>query len=119
MITLSTPPQVKTVLGGAGSVSYDKFVLTQIVYDTSLRTINGLGKLSSSTNTDVPVLDARYKFAGPILEIDVERLNFLARVKMDAAAQAIVQEYITNAQNAIEQGMIALGALAGTQKNGI
>jgi|JI10StandDraft_1071094.scaffolds.fasta_scaffold02807_25 hypothetical protein len=119
MITLSTPPQLKTVLGGAGSTAYDKFYLSQIVYDTDRGTINGLGKMTSTTSPDAPVLDARYHISGGILEIDVERLNFLARVKMNAGALAAVAAMIAAAQSALEQGMIDLGALSGTQKAGV
>ena len=122
MITLTpNPPQVTTVLGAAGKVVYDKLVLTQIVYDTKRGTINGLLEVTAPLSLDSPAIPGRWTIGigGQVLEVDIERLNYFQRVKLDAGAQAVVASYIANAQNAIEQGMLALGALAGTQKSGI
>ena len=119
MITLSTPPQVRSVLGGASTVDYDRFVLSQIVYDPPAGTINGLVKITSSAAPTMNPIMGRFKIAGAILEIEVEQLDFYRRVSLDTNAQNAVAGYISSAQNALEAGMVSLGVVAGVQSSGV
>ena len=119
MITLTTPPQVRTVLGGASTTEYDRFVLSQIVYDPPAGTINGLVKITSSADPTMNPILGRFKIAGAILEIEVEQLGVYRRVSLDTNAQSEVAGYISSAQDTLETGMVSLGVIAGVQATGV
>lgn len=119
MITLTTPPAIKTVLGGSATVSYDRFVLSQIVHDPLAATINGLVRISSTAQPTKTPVSGRFRIAGGFLEIEVEQVGFYDRIALDAGAQAAVQGFIDSAQNALESGLITLGVVAGVQTTGV
>lgn len=119
MITLTTPPSIRTVLGGATTVDYDRFVLSQITYDPVAASINGLVRLTSTAAPTMNPIPGKFKIVGTILEIEVEQLDFYRRVSLDTNAQNAVQGYITSAQNALESGMVTLGVISGVQTTGV
>lgn len=119
MITLSTPPAVRTVLGGSTTVDYDRFVLSQITHDPVAGTINGLVRITSTAAPTMNPIMGRFRIAGSILEIEVEQLDFYRRVSLDTNAQNSVAGFIATAQNQLEAGMVSLGVIAGVQTSGV
>jgi hypothetical protein len=119
MITLSTPPAIRAVLGGATTVDYDKFVLSQIVYDPPAGTINGLVRLTSTAESSMTPILGRFTIASGFLQIEVEQLGVYRRVSLDTNAQSEVAGYIGSAQNALETGMVSLGVIAGVHSPGV
>lgn len=114
MITLTTPPAVKAVLGGAGSVTYDQFELTQIVHDTKAMTINGLGELRASASPDMAALPGRFTIKGGFVELSFEQILYNQRVKLDAGGVTAIRTFIQTAQTQLEQGLRAIGLVDGT-----
>ncbi|WP_291982012.1 hypothetical protein [Luteitalea sp.] len=118
MITLTTPPAVKSVLGGNTTVSYNKFILSQIVHDPVAQTINGLVQLTSTAEPTMNPIIGRFKLSGTILEIEVEQLDFYRRVTLTTQQRDAYRAWITTPQNEIEAGFVALGVIAGVQSAG-
>jgi hypothetical protein len=119
MITLTTPPAIKTVIGGSTTTSYDRFILSQITYDTVARTVNGLIRLTSTASPDMTPMTGRFRVAGTLLEVEVEQLDLYRRVTLTTQQREVVYGYITTAQSALEDGFVALGVVAGVQADGV
>jgi hypothetical protein len=120
MINLTTPPSVKSVLGGAGSVAYDKFVLSQIIYDTVNGSVNATIRLTSTAAPDMQPINGRMTItlATAKLEIQVDQLDFFRRITLTGPQSTFLQDQIRGAQNALETGLVNLGLIAGTQATG-
>lgn len=120
MITLTTPRSVNTVLGGSSTVSYDKFVITSINYDVVNKITNAAIVISSSTDatqTGIPGT-LRIDNGAAVLEIQVSQLDFFRRVTLTGPQNTSATALITNAQNALESGLITIGVIAGVQSAG-
>lgn len=118
MITLTTPPAVKSVLGGNTTVGYNKFILSQIVHDPVNQTINGLVRLTSTAEPTMTPIDGRFLLSGTVLEIAVEQLDFYRRVTLTTQQRDAYRAWITASQDQIEQGFVSLGVVAGVQSAG-
>jgi hypothetical protein len=122
MITLTNPIAVKTTLGGTTTVNYDKLVLSPFVMTPhpTNRRVAGDVKLSSTANSQKPDIIGNFKIdlATGVLEIEVERVQFYERIVLTAGQITAVQNIINNAQNALEQGLINVGVVAGIQSVG-
>lgn len=120
MITLTTAPVVKSVLGGNSTVSYNKFVLSSISYDPVSMQVSAAVRLTSTAETSMqPVTGSlRVNTATAVLTIEVQQLDFYRQIVLTGPQNASVQSLITNAQNALEAGLISVGVIAGTQATG-
>lgn len=120
MITLTTPAQINSVLGGNAPVGYNRTVLAPIVMDPVARKITGTLRLTSSTVPDMPVITGSMTIdLGPgSLEVRVEQLDFYRKLQLSGPQITTVQGWINTAQNNIEAGLIAVGVIAGTQSTG-
>lgn len=118
MITLTTPPQITSVLGGSTKVGYDKFILSQVVHDPVAQTINGLVRLTSTAAPTMNPIPGRFRLDGLILEIEVEQLDFYRRVTLTTQQRDAYRQWITTSQNEIEAGFVALGVIQGVQSSG-
>ena len=119
MITLTTPPAVKTVIGGNTTTSYDRFILSQITYDTVAKTVNGLVRITSTAAPEMTPMTGTFKVSGTTLDVMVEQLDFYRRVTLDQAQRDAVQALITTAQTSLENGFVSLGVVAGVQSPGV
>lgn len=119
MITLTTPPVVRSVLGGNTTVSYDRFVLSQVVHDPVAQTINGLVRLTSTAEPTMNPITGRFRLSGTILEIDVEQLDFYRRLTLTTQQRDVYRAWITQAQDQVEAGFVSLGVVAGAQSSGV
>jgi hypothetical protein len=122
MITLTTPAQINSILGGSAPVGYNKLVLTPFQMDPVALTITGTLRLTSSGAPDMqPILgrlNIRSDGSTAVLEIEVGQLDFYRRIRLEGAQNTAALTIITNAQNAIEVGLINLGVIAGVQGTG-
>lgn len=120
MITLTTPAEINSVLGGNVPVAYDKLVLSSITFNTKTMDINSRISLTSSANTDMQEIQGNLTIIGATstLEISVQQLDFYRRIALSGPQSAAVQTIIRNAQDALEGGLVGLGVIAGVQTTG-
>jgi hypothetical protein len=120
MITLTSPSLVNSVLGGSGTVSYDKFVLSKITYDTVNMTIAATIRITSTLSPDMQPINGTMSVsvATATLEIQVDQLDFYRRIKLTGPQNTSIETQIRNAQNSSEAGLVTLALIAGTQTTG-
>ena len=122
MITLTTPPQINSILGGNAPINYDKLVIGPFTLDPVILSqgVRGTVRLTSTANpTMQPILGTLSINASTgLLTIEVGQLDFYRQLQLSGAQLTSVQTIITNAQNALESGLISLGVLSGTQSGG-
>lgn len=118
MITLTSPAQINSVLGGNVPVAYNRLVLSSITFDTALGSVSARVSLTSSASPTMQEIRGTLQISEGRLEIAVQQLDFYRRVNLTAPQQAAVQTIIDNAQNALEGGLISLGVIAGVQSQG-
>jgi hypothetical protein len=120
MITLTTPANINSVLGGNVPVAYNRLVLSPSTMDPQTLLITGVLKLTSSA---VPTMQAitgslTINNSSGVLEIAVQQLDFYRRIQLSGPQITSVNTIIGNAQNALESGLVSLGVIAGTQSAG-
>ena len=120
MITLTTPSAVNSVLGGSSTVSYDKFVLSSITFDTVNQKLTAQIRITSTSAPDMQPITGRLSVdvATAKLEIQVEQLDFYRRITLTGPQNTSVQNQIISAQNSLESGLVSLGVISGTQATG-
>lgn len=120
MITLTTPAAVNTVLGGSATVGYDKFVLASITYDTVAMSLRANIRITSTAAPDMQAITGTMQVncATAVLTIEVSQLDFFRQVRLTGPQNDSVQTQIRNAQNALENGLVSLAVIAGTQATG-
>lgn len=120
MITLTTPAQINSVLGGNTPVSYDHLVISPLTYDIAALTILATIKISSSSNPTMQAILGRLTVNAStgFLEVEVQQLDFYRRIQMSAGQITSVQTMINNAQNAVEAGLVSMGVISGVQSTG-
>ncbi len=120
MITLTSPAQINSILGGNAPVGYDHLVLSPFTMDSSALTVNGTLKLTSTAAPTMQAITGRLTINGGsgVLEVEVSQLDFYRRIQLSGPQITAVTTIIRNAQDALEDGLIALGVIAGTQSTG-
>lgn len=122
MITLTTAPAVNAVLGSASVGAYPKLIIDSVQFMPLARRINGTLSLSTTAPPDMPPisgnLSADLLATPPILTVTVPQLNFYRRVSLTVGQVASIQALIDGSQNNLENGLISLGLVAGTQSGG-
>lgn len=120
MITLTTPPQINSVLGGNAPVGYNKLVLTPFTMDPFNRRIIGNLRMTSTTNPEMPEIigSMSIDLTSALLIVSIQQLDFYQRKTLSGAQMSTVQGWINSAQNSIENGLIAINVIAGTQTTG-
>ena len=120
MITLTIPTPVNSVLGAATTVSYDHLVLSPLTHDPMALTITGTIRLTSTANPDMQAITGSLVVNASTgkMELSVPQLDFFRRITLSPAQIAAVNTMITNAQNAVEAGLVSMGVIAGTQTTG-
>lgn len=121
MITLNTPPQVLSVLGGTAKVSYDKMLVSPFRFDPQFKTVEATIRLASTADPQMQGIDGtlRIQIGSSTLIMEVAQLDFYRKVSLGAPQVAALEAVIANAQNAIESGLISLGLVTGTQTAGV
>lgn len=121
MITLTTPAQINSVLGGNTPINYDKLVLSPFTLDGVSQTINGTLRLTSTgTPSMQPILGSvRMTVPGSELVIEVPQLDFYRRIVLSSGQNNALLAQIESAQAAVENGFVTLGVIAGTRTSGV
>ena len=119
-ITLSTPAQVNTVLGGNILVGYDHVVLSPLNLNAVDRKITGTVRLTSSSDPDMDALLGKLliELGQGILLIEIDQLDIRRKMQLTPAQITAVQNILNDAQNSIETGLISINVIAGTQSTG-
>ena len=104
MITLTTPADVNSVLGGNAPISYNKLVLGPFTMDGVTQMITGTLRIN------VPAAE---------LLIEVAQLDFYRRIVLSSAQNTAILAQIEAAQAQIENGLITLAVIAGTRTAGV
>lgn len=120
MITLTSAPQINSVLGGNAPVNYDRLVLSPLSLDPVAQTANATIVLTSIGNPDMQPLTGTLTINASTgkLEMIVSQLDFCRRIQLSAGQITAVINIIRNAQNALESGLINLAVVAGVQSTG-
>ena len=119
MITLTTPAQINSVLGGNAPVGYDKLVLTPFTITPLDSSISGKLRLTSTTNPEMQEIVGSLQIRSGELVVEVGQLDFYRRIQLSAAQITSVTNIIRNAQNGIESGLVTLGVISGVQATGV
>ena len=121
MITLTNPIQVTTVLGSTGKTSYDRLDLTTINYDVVNKNLSGQCVLLASGSPQAQTIQGNYNVpttGSAILTVTIPTLPFYASIALTSPQQAVVQGWVTAAQNTVEAGLVSIGVVAGAQTPG-
>lgn len=122
MITLTTPPQINSVLGGSVPVGYDKLVLGPFTMDGVTQTIRGTLRLTSTASPSMQPIAGALSITlpgGNECIVDVPQLDFYRRVVLSGAQATAVLAQIETAQAALENGLVSLGLIAGVRTAGV
>ena len=117
MITLTKPVQVSSTLGDeASQVPYDRVVLGPINIDTIAQRIEANIRLTSSGNPEQSEIIGTLNIFAQENKLLIE-VGSLARKQMslNAAQVNAARKVITDTQNALESGLIALDVVKGVQ----
>jgi hypothetical protein len=122
MITLTSPPSVNSVLGGSAPITYPKLVLSPFTLDpfNLAQGVQSTVRLTSPANSTQQAITGSLVINAStgVLRIEVPQLDFYRQVQLSGAQLTSVNTIITNAQNALEAGLVSLGIVAGTQSSG-
>lgn len=120
MITLTTPSQINSVLGGNAPVGYDKLVLAPFNMDAVGQTVNASVRLTSTTTPSMQAIVGTLKInvLTSELVIEVAQLDFFRRVALSGAQNTAILGQIEAAQAQLENGLISVGVIAGTRSAG-
>src|SRR5688572_7241082 len=98
MITLTTPAQINSVLGGNAPVGYDKLVLSPFTMDPVQGTVHGTLRLTSNASPDMQAITGTLSIVGSTLIVEVAQLDFYRRITLSAGQRTSVTGIIANAQ---------------------
>lgn len=120
MITLTTPPQINSVLGGSAPIGYDKLVLSPFTMDAVGQTVRGTLRLTSTATPTMQPITGSLSINVPSSEliVEVSQLDFYRRITLNSAQNTSVLNQIETAQAQLENGLITLGVIAGTRTAG-
>lgn len=120
MITLTTPAQINSVLGGSVPVAYDHLIVSPLTHDPMALTVTGTIRMTSTAAPDMQPITGRLTVnaSSGVLEVEVGQLDFYRRIRLSAPQITAVNTMISNAQNAVEAGLVGMGVIAGTQSTG-
>ena len=121
MITLTTPPTVKSVLGSATTVAYGKLIIGPFTMDPILQTVSGAVRMVSTVDATMQPIIGTFRFSVPTSElvIEVPQLDFFRRLSLTSPQTTAVLANIETGQKAIEDGLITLAVVAGTRSAGV
>jgi len=119
-ITLTTPAQINSVLGGNVLIGYDHVVLTPITINQVTNTLSASVRLTSSANPEMDVISGNLNIntgAGTLI-FTVEQLDMVRKMQLSAPQITAVLGIMSDAQDALENGLINISVIDGTQTTG-
>lgn len=120
MITLTSPTQINSVLGGNVPISYNKLVISSFTFDTGVLSVSGILSLTSTSDPEMQQILGTLNIdtVSARLRIAVPQLDFYRRVALSGPQNDAVMTIVRDAQDALEGGLISLGVVDGTQVPG-
>lgn len=120
MITLTSPANINSVLGGNAPVAYNKLVLGPFTMDGVTQTITGTLRLTSTTVPTMQPITGNVRISVPGAEaiVEVPQLDFYRRIVTTSPQNTAILAQIEAAQAQLENGLISLGAIAGVRTAG-
>lgn len=120
MITLTTPAQINSVLGGNAPIDYNKLVISPLTFDAVNQTISASLRLTATGNTSMQPITGTLRISVPSAELVVEvaQLDFYRRVVTTSPQNTSILAIIETAQKSIEDGLVSLGVIAGVRSAG-
>jgi hypothetical protein len=120
VITLTTPAQINTVLGGNAPVPYNKLVLAPFTMDGVQKTISGRLRLTSTSSQNMQAILGTLTINTVTFEfvLEVPQLDFYRRIVLSAGQVTAVLAIVETAQASLEQGLVDLGVIAGVRSAG-
>ena len=120
MITLTTPAQINSVLGGNAPINYDKLVVSPLQFDAVGQTINAQLRITSTANSSMQPIIGSLRVSVPSAElvIEVPQLDFYRRVVTSGPQNTSILAIIETAQKGIEDGLISLSVISGVRSAG-
>ncbi len=119
-ITLTTAPQINTILGGNTLVSYDHVVLSPMSFNQESGIITANVRLTASAEPTMDVIQGNVRIdtsAGNLVFV-VEQLDIVKKMALSGGQIAAARSIMSDAADALESGIIALGIAEGTQSTG-
>jgi len=119
-ITLTTPSQINSVLGGNVLIDYDHVVLTPITINQVTNILSATVRLTSSANPEMDVITGNLNInagTGTLL-FTVEQLDMVRKMQLSAGQITAVLGIMSNAQDALENGLINITVIDGIQATG-
>lgn len=121
MITLTTPHEINSVLGGNAPVAYNKLIIGPFTMDPIGQTITGNLRLTSTANASMQPIIGTLRVSVPAAEVTVEvaQLDFYRRIITVSGQNDAILAQIEAAQSQLENGLLSLGVIAGTRSAGV
>ena len=119
-ITLTTPALVNTILGGNTLVGYDHAVLSPITFNPVSNTINASIRITASLDPDQDVITGSLLIntGTGLLTLEVQQLDIRKQQQLLPGQITATLNIMSNAQDALESGLVSLGVVDGTQSTG-
>lgn len=120
MITLTTPAEINSVLGGSAPVAYNKLVISPFTMSGLNQSINADIRITSTANTSMQAITGTLRILVQSAELvmEVPQLDFYRRIVLSGAQNTAVIAIIEAAQKGIEDGLVGLGVIAGARSAG-
>lgn len=120
MITLTTAPQVNSVLGGNSPIDYNKLVITPFTMDPVNQTIDARVRITSTSTPTMQAINGTLRVSVPLSEliIEISQLDFYRRIVLSGAQNTGILNQIEAALAQIENGLITLAVISGTRTAG-
>lgn len=120
MITLTTPPQINSILGGSAPVAYNKLVIGPFTMDPVNQTITGSLRLTSTANPQMqPIVGTlTISVPGSTVKVEVPQLDFYRQITTTSPQNTSIIGWIEAAQAQIENGLISVAIISGTRTAG-
>ena len=112
MITLTTPSEILTVLGSAIKVPYNKVVLAGIKVEPTTNIVRAQVRFSATTDPTGTVIVGN-------LEINTGTPNSNLTISLPTVDFYRTLAIISDLQNALEAGLVALAVIDGVQSPGV
>lgn len=120
MITLTTPEQINSVLGGSVPVSYDKLVISPINFNPISQSISANMVLTSTSKPSMPSIQGNLSISLVGGAYTVQVPNIVTQNGTLTAGQiTTVQGWVDSSQANIENGLVSLGLVVGTRTAGV
>ena len=120
MITLTTPHDINSILGGNAPVPYNKLVISPFTMDPVGQSLAGTLRLTSTTTPSMQPITGTLRVGATAAEliIEVPQLDFYRRLDLTGPQRTAILNQIEAAQAQLENGLVLLGVIAGIRSTG-